>query len=838
VHPQDLVRDVMQAAADFNGRRLWTRFTNLDCFAVRVSEQDESMLGIVMGDAGEEFGLSLFRGEKAAVCLAALWDPADVGDDVMEWADMLGFSMDPFGDLPPEAQVLVREAGLHPKYDAPTPHFVVKRPGRQPHFPDESNLRLLLMVLRGAVEADRKNLLTPARLEDEEGVCTLHLSGDPVAPQISVARERWLPPESPSLLAAAESSSVSPLSAEMSDLSRLPRLDATWLVGLPITPASIQGDDRSLQLLLVADDASERVLQARAVFVDEGRKAIDALVETFRSGGLAGRKGLPREIVFSSQALHDAMKPLLERVGVKCIYMPTIPKLQKIVAGLDELLVRRLPPFAGHLEAPGAAEDRIPAPDDLAGWKEADRRVSTRFADALKFDKRVRSSRAVKRYFGRDDLRDFFEARQQRGVIMSYSTWAILDYRSTRKSKTYAEEMLAKGLPEAEAMLLRARIESHPTLYRVAGHDPRAGTVDLEDVLLGGTVTVHDLLMSENIEDGPFLAARTFGAGRFHFIELAGPPLGAGMGMEAVDFLEDCGLEFTRDGLCAGAHVFGWLWDWAEEWQENFRPHLCNTDGDDLLWHTASFRAADHAAVHQALRQRKDLEHDEVNDEFVWLKKTGRGAKMLGGPVTLGRIEFVGDELVLTVNSSERFARARKWLETLPGVVFRNVTTRRMDEADEDRPMDERIAKSEPEEIPPEMAAALQEMFEKRYMEWLDMPLPVLGGKTPRQTCKTAAGRQQITMLIRTIPNPMGPAPIRVPRQAMLRELGLAHEAEAEPVAAPQMPLPLDGIEPVEDDDWTDGLPIVNSSPKIGRNDPCPCGSGKKYKKCCGRRTL
>ena len=24
---------------------------------------------------------------------------------------------------------------------------------------------------------------------------------------------------------------------------------------------------------------------------------------------------------------------------------------------------------------------------------------------------------------------------------------------------------------------------------------------------------------------------------------------------------------------------------------------------------------------------------------------------------------------------------------------------------------------------------------------------------------------------------------------------------------------------------------------KIGRNDPCPCGSGKKYKKCCGVRS-
>ena len=28
---------------------------------------------------------------------------------------------------------------------------------------------------------------------------------------------------------------------------------------------------------------------------------------------------------------------------------------------------------------------------------------------------------------------------------------------------------------------------------------------------------------------------------------------------------------------------------------------------------------------------------------------------------------------------------------------------------------------------------------------------------------------------------------------------------------------------------------VVNDSPKVGRNDPCPCGSGKKYKNCCGK---
>jgi SEC-C motif-containing protein len=28
---------------------------------------------------------------------------------------------------------------------------------------------------------------------------------------------------------------------------------------------------------------------------------------------------------------------------------------------------------------------------------------------------------------------------------------------------------------------------------------------------------------------------------------------------------------------------------------------------------------------------------------------------------------------------------------------------------------------------------------------------------------------------------------------------------------------------------------VVRASPKVGRNDPCPCGSGKKYKHCHGR---
>ena len=38
-----------------------------------------------------------------------------------------------------------------------------------------------------------------------------------------------------------------------------------------------------------------------------------------------------------------------------------------------------------------------------------------------------------------------------------------------------------------------------------------------------------------------------------------------------------------------------------------------------------------------------------------------------------------------------------------------------------------------------------------------------------------------------------------------------------------------------EPDNLFEGTPFIQTGPKVGRNDPCPCGSGKKYKHCCGK---
>jgi SWIM/SEC-C metal-binding protein len=47
------------------------------------------------------------------------------------------------------------------------------------------------------------------------------------------------------------------------------------------------------------------------------------------------------------------------------------------------------------------------------------------------------------------------------------------------------------------------------------------------------------------------------------------------------------------------------------------------------------------------------------------------------------------------------------------------------------------------------------------------------------------------------------------------------------------------GVEPDKPEDLSDierallAREPARSTPKVGRNEPCPCGSGKKFKKCC-----
>ena len=74
----------------------------------------------------------------------------------------------------------------------------------------------------------------------------------------------------------------------------------------------------------------------------------------------------------------------------------------------------------------------------------------------------------------------------------------------------------------------------------------------------------------------------------------------------------------------------------------------------------------------------------------------------------------------------------------------------------------------------------------------------------------------------------------RKPREMQFQHAEAASAAEQQSAEQPaeQAPRTLQAVpEPVK------SAPITRDQPKVGRNDPCPCGSGKKYKQCHGALT-
>jgi len=438
----------------------------------------------------------------------------------------------------------------------------------------------------------------------------------------------------------------------------------------------------------------------------------------------------------------------------------------------------------------------LPAPDDLAGWKAAENVLTKRISE------RVQSSNLV----NRGTLRQFFGCKDEEHLLEEYADWSVMhafiewlvsDYRptfrsstkgkkdkirqrrkGTRRGKTLAEKMLAAGLPAAEAKILEACSQAHPSLFRIDSVEA-GSSLTVDDILLGGKIVIHDKMLSGCVEAGQCLTGRVFPVGGFHFYSPMGPPLSNFMVMEAVEYLESLGVNLTREGLIRDTNKFGWLWRWYDERAaKGHIPRLCNTDGEELIWHTASFSVLDERIVTEALANRPDVDYDDEAEGYVWCRQQDTDARILGETLSLGRIHFVLDELILDVNSAERFEAARKWLEQLPGVKYLDVKTQDSSEGPVEVPMDDRIGPKETVAMTPELTSHLQESFRQHYMGWLDSPLPMLGGKTPRQMCGTETGRKKMAMLIRTIPNPVGNqgVAIDVPRDEMLRELGLQTE--------------------------------------------------------------
>jgi hypothetical protein len=124
------------------------------------------------------------------------------------------------------------------------------------------------------------------------------------------------------------------------------------------------------------------------------------------------------------------------------------------------------------------------------------------------------------------------------------------------------------------------------------------------------------------------------------------------------------------------------------------------------------------------------------------------------GATVLGSVELKGRTLLVTVNSAERVAKVQALIDAAAGDLLKSplTTIRTVDQMRADQRRDGPSEATD--EIPPEIARQLmRDHLDKHYRETLDAPIPALGGKSPRQAVRTAAGREKVIEWLKMLEN-------------------------------------------------------------------------------------
>ncbi|MBK6898569.1 MAG: SEC-C domain-containing protein [bacterium] len=211
-----------------------------------------------------------------------------------------------------------------------------------------------------------------------------------------------------------------------------------------------------------------------------------------------------------------------------------------------------------------------------------------------------------------------------------------------------------------------------------------------------------------------------------------------------------------RDGAFGGFLIR--TWEEQVEVMDQRRlipPRMSNTDGDVLLLTTDRFRIAsgDDKVLAQRLEAVEGVvfdDPDRAEGNFAVLRSADPGAA--GDPGTvIGHGWIVDGYLTVGTNSVRRADNLKSLLTAWCAGLLEHVSR-------EHPAMDvgEDAARSAEQDLQPEDPISLQvirEFKERHYADWADQPLPALGGRTPRETVRTAQGRREVDLLIKTMEN-------------------------------------------------------------------------------------
>ena len=358
---------------------------------------------------------------------------------------------------------------------------------------------------------------------------------------------------------------------------------------------------------------------------------------------------------------------------------------------------------------------------------------------------------------------EFFITGEYQNVDGSNKSWNIIDQFL---------EARAKSLSKNEISYLTSLKNSYMSVYEVVDVVPDKSLTVRDIIQELPAVTIQEKLATRGLSKGNYVGLRMANEGdkavmaggalllKDDYVEDLVTELQDISSMMLASFTkrrrEKLGLSMEQIELMQKqlwAKEIAAAWIDAELKEQQSSPIIQNVDGEALQICTVRFPVlGSKKKIRKIIGDLPDVELVEPEDTkspWIWhsnQSKSGVQRNSAGNSV-FAFIEIEGKSLILDVNSYERATVAagiiKEKLGTLVGrslVGIESLDVASDDEFDGNG------------DIPPEIQAEIMHnLKDKHYREWVDIALPVLNGKTPRQAAKTKKGQSQVRALIENI---------------------------------------------------------------------------------------
>jgi hypothetical protein len=348
---------------------------------------------------------------------------------------------------------------------------------------------------------------------------------------------------------------------------------------------------------------------------------------------------------------------------------------------------------------------------------------------------------------------------------------------------------------------LRALRHSVVSLYEVTETVP-GSHFRARDLVRGGEpVRIEDKLASESLVRWDRLAARLLPIGGRTYLSAGVLWLAFDDARGILDqiaklrasFNREIGREARRHGILRAAlgalpvedailseltPLFSQTWLTTAVRQARVDPssNATNFDGEALAICEARFPLAERGRagdIEARLDTLTELSRDAPERlAWAWLSQTlgsssdgesdasRKGAPSVSdqdGDRILGLVQLDANALLLQTNSVERAARGcallSQALGPLVGAPLTSIETLKQSMASARTPEAAPMGQAELPFLPEGGEAALRQVLDRHYRETLTSPLPMLGGRTPKQAVRSKAGREQVVTWLKYLEN-------------------------------------------------------------------------------------